>query len=622
MIYRPEWLVLEGLRMAESNLFLDAVVLLGGATIAAPLFKKIGLGTVLGYLSVGLILGPVLNYVHDGEQVLHVAELGVVLLLFLVGLELNPNRLWTMRGEIFGLGAAQVVVTGLLVAVIAWLAYFSLAAALVVGFGLALSSTAFALQLLEESRAENTPHGKRAFSILLFQDLAIAPLLVAVPLLAAGSMEITSQGMGSLGIAVLCLIALLVIGRYLLNPLFGIIAATGAREAMIAAALFIVIGAAVLMQYAGLSMAMGAFIAGVLLAESRYRHELEADIEPFRGILLGLFFIAVGLAVDLNVVLDNIGLILLCVPVLMILKAAVLYGLCRMAGSNHNDSVRVAALLPQSGEFGFVLFSAAVTAGLLGQQESSFLIACVTLSMALTPLTTRFGGLLERTDDVETMDEDFDGAEGSNVLMIGFSRLGQISAQALLAGGCDVTILDNDPERIRQAERFGFRIYYGDGTRKDVLRAAGIDHAKIVAVCTRGVDTTDKIVDLLVSDFPSHDIFVRSYDRAHALELLAHPRVWQIRETFESALVMGEALLVALGQDAEDAKLIVDDVRERDRERLKLQLREGLMAGRETLHTKPVPEPLLSPRHEGQALDENTRSVLEEGKAEKETLDN
>ncbi|MEM9676551.1 MAG: monovalent cation:proton antiporter-2 (CPA2) family protein [Pseudomonadota bacterium] len=603
--------------MAEGNLFLDAVVLLGGATIAAPLFKKIGLGTVLGYLSVGLVLGPILNYVHDGEEVLHVAELGVVLLLFLVGLELNPMRLWSMRGEIFGLGTAQVVLSGLGIALVAWLAYFSLASALVVGFGLALSSTAFALQLLEDQRAENTRYGKRAFSILLFQDLAIAPLLVAVPLLAAGTMEMTSQSWASLGIAVGSLAALIVIGRYLLNPLFGIIAATGAREAMIAAALFIVIGAAVLMQYAGLSMAMGAFIAGVLLAESRYRHELEADIEPFRGILLGLFFIAVGLAVDLSVVWDNIGLILMCVPLALIFKAAVLYGLCRLFGSDHNDSVRIAMLLPQSGEFAFVLFSAAVAAGLLGQQESSFLIACVTLSMALTPLTTGFGKALERTDPTETMDEDFAGAEGASVLMVGFSRMGQIASQALLAGGCDVTILDNDPERIRQAERFGFRIYYGDGTRKDVLRAAGIDHAQIVAISTRDPQTTDKVVELISSEYPHLHLYVRAYDRSHALELLKLPKVWQIRETFESALVMGEALLLGLGQDAKDAKLIVEDVRNRDQERLNLQRREGLMAGRETLHTKPVPEPLLNPRREGQALDEKTRSVIEEGETAK-----
>ena len=323
------------------NLFLDAVVLLGGATIAAPLFKKIKLGTVLGYLAVGVVLGPVLNFITQGKEVLHVAELGVVLLLFIVGLELKPSRLWEMRREIFGLGAAQVVLSGIVLTLVARYTYFSWNAAIVVGFGLALSSTAFALQLLEDSNEDRLPHGKKAFSILLFQDLAIAPLLVAVPLLAAGNFDMSGDNLTPIAVAVGCLIALLFAGRYVLNPLFGIIADTGAREAMIAAALFIVIGAAMLMQYAGLSMAMGAFIAGVMLAESSYRHELEADIEPFRGILLGLFFVAVGLAVDLRIVWDNLALILGLVPAIMALKAGLIYGLCRIFGSDHNDSIRV-----------------------------------------------------------------------------------------------------------------------------------------------------------------------------------------------------------------------------------------------------------------------------------------
>ncbi|MEL7274792.1 MAG: monovalent cation:proton antiporter-2 (CPA2) family protein, partial [Pseudomonadota bacterium] len=323
--------------MAEgSSIFLDAVVLLGGATIAAPLFKKIGLGTVLGYLGLGLLLGPVFNYIHDGESVLHVAELGIVMLLFLVGLELNPSRLWDMRREIFGLGALQVLISMGVIAVIAWAIYFEWQAAVIVGAGLALSSTAFALQLLEDSGDDRLPYGKRSFSILLFQDLAIAPLLVLVPLLAAGTMQISTEGMMQMGLAVASVVALVLAGRYLLNPLFHIIANTGAKEAMIAAALFVVIGSAVLMQLTGLSMAMGAFIAGVMLAESSYRHELEADIEPFRGILLGLFFIAVGLAVDLQIVWDNILLIIAIVPAAMALKAAIIYGLCRAFGSDHN----------------------------------------------------------------------------------------------------------------------------------------------------------------------------------------------------------------------------------------------------------------------------------------------
>ncbi|MGI9365401.1 MAG: monovalent cation:proton antiporter-2 (CPA2) family protein [Rhizobiaceae bacterium] len=596
--------------MAEgADLILDAVVLLGGAAIAAPVFKKIGLGTVLGYLSVGLLLGPVLNYITEGEQVLHVAELGVVLLLFIIGLELNPSRLWEMRREIFGLGAAQVIVTGIVLTIAAWVAYFPLNAAIVVGFGLALSSTAFALQLLEDSNEDRLPHGKKAFSILLFQDISIAPLLVMVPLLAAGTMEFTNEGLIQLAIAAFCLVALIAAGRYAINPLFGLIAETGAREAMIAAALFIVLASATLMQFAGLSMAMGAFIAGVMLAESSYRLELEADIEPFRGILLGLFFMAVGLAVNLQIVIDNIVLILAIVPAAMATKALIIYVLCRIFGTEHNDSIRVAFVLPQHGEFAFVLFSAAVGVSLLSAQDASLLIACVTLSMALTPLSVKLGNFLVRRDADEHMDEDFEGA-GAGVMMVGFSRLGQIAAQTLLAGGCNVTVLDNSAERIRQAQRFGFRIYFGDGTRLDVLRAAGIEKANIVAVCTQKQETTDEIVDLIAKTYPQAKLYVRSYDRGHALELLQRPGVWQIRETFESALVMGRALLEGIGMSREDATAIVDDVRYRDRERLRLQLKDGFMAGRETLHSTPVPEPLIQPRHQGQAISDETEEVL------------
>ncbi len=581
--------------MAEGpNLFLDAVVLLGGAAIAAPVFKRIGLGTVLGYLAVGLVLGPALNYIHNGEEVLHVAELGVVMLLFLVGLELKPRTLWQMRREIFGLGASQVVLSGILLSIISWLIHFEPASAIVVGFGLALSSTAFALQLLEESGDDKKPYGKRAFSILLFQDIAIAPLLILVSVLAVGRMEVDEGSLQQIAIAVGAIVVLIVAGRYLLNPLFGIIADTGAREAMIAAALFIVIGAAVLMQYAGLSMAMGAFIAGVMLAESSYRHELEADIEPFRGILLGLFFIAVGLAVDLRIVWENLFAILALVPTLMLAKAVIIYALCRLFGSHHNQAVRVSLVLPQHGEFGFVLFSAAAGAALLTAAESSFLIAVVTISMVLTPLSVRLAPLFLTKGEAEDMEEDFEGA-GSQVLMVGFSRMGQIASQALLAGGCGVTVIDNSAQRVRQAENFGFRIYFGDGTRKDVLRMAGIENAKLVAVTTQHRDTTDKIVALIASEFPDVPIYVRSYDRGHALDLLEQYDLWQIRETFESALVMGRALLEGMGFSEDEAVAIVDDVRTRDKKRLNIQMQEGIMAGRHHLHNEPVPEPLIDP---------------------------
>ncbi|MFD0916133.1 monovalent cation:proton antiporter-2 (CPA2) family protein [Pseudahrensia aquimaris] len=596
----------------STTLFLDATVLLGGAVIAAPLFKKIGLGTVLGYLFLGILLGPVINFIHDGESVLHVAELGVVLLLFIVGLELKPAQLWNMRSEIFGLGALQVFVSGVVIAALSLPFGVGLSTAIVIGFGLALSSTAFALQLLEDAREQHTPHGKRAFSILLFQDIAIAPLLIMVAVLAAGSMELSMESAKLVAIAVASLIGLVLVGRYALNPLFGIIANTGAREAMIAAALFIVMGAALLMNYAGLSMAMGAFIAGVMLAESSYRHELEANIEPFRGILLGLFFIAVGLSVDLSTVLENWLIIALLVPALLTVKAAILYGLCRAFGSPHNIAVKVAAVLPQHGEFGFVLFSAAASAALLDREQASLLIAIVTLSMVLTPLCVKLGSMLVSESQHEHMEEDFEGAEGSRILMIGFSRLGQVTAQTLLAGGCEVTILDTSAERIRNAAKFGFRIYFGDGTRKDVLRAAGIEKATMVAVCTNKVEVTNRIVDLIRNEYPDINLYVRSYDRAHALELLTKDVTFQIRETFESALKMGRALLEGLGHSAEDAQLIINDVRRRDLERLRIQAREGsIMAGSENLHIKPVPEPLVQPRQEAQPLDEKTEQALQ-----------
>ena len=605
--------------MSESpSLFLDAAVLLGGAVIAAPLFKKIGLGTVLGYLFVGIILGPVLNYIHEGEEVLHVGELGVVLLLFLVGLELKPARLWDMRSEIFGLGASQVVASAILIGIVAYLLDLGLNASIVIGFGLALSSTAFAMQMLETSGSKSKPYGRRAFSILLFQDIAIAPLLVMVAVLAAGEMDVSAGALGQIGISVGCLIALILVGRYLLNPLFGIIADTGAREAMIAAALFIVLAAALLMNYAGMSMAMGAFIAGVMLAESSYRHELEADLEPFRGILLGLFFIAVGLSLDLGIVFNNWLLIATLVPLLMLTKALVLYCLCRLFGSDHNQAVQVSSILPQHGEFGFVLFAAASSAALLNAEQASFLIACVVLSMILTPLSVQFGRFLLTSDTAEEMDEDFEGA-GTRVLMIGFSRLGQVASQALLAGGCDVTILDNSAARIRNAGQFGFRIYFGDGTRKEVLVSAGIAQAKIVAVCTNHTDTTNKIVTLLKRDFPDVKIYARSYDREHALGLMAEGVEYQIRETFESALSMGRALLVALGHNERDAAAIVDDVRERDLERLKMQSEDGdIRAGQHNLHVRPVPEPLIAPSRKARPIGDETRRALDadDGSAE------
>ncbi|WP_245413703.1 monovalent cation:proton antiporter-2 (CPA2) family protein [Mangrovicella endophytica] len=579
-----------------SSLFLEAVLLLGGGILAGTVFKRLGLGTVLGYLAAGVLMGPVLRLI-DGEngRILHIGELGVVFLLFIIGLELKASRLWALRRQIFGLGLAQVVVTGLALTALTVLIGIDWHAGTVIGFGLAMSSTAFGLQLLEETGETNTRHGQAAFSVLLFQDLAIVPLLAAIELLAPGG-EQASIDPVRVATAVGALVALLAAGRYLLNPLFRIMASAGAREVMIGAALFVVLGAALLMQAAGFSMAMGAFVAGVLLAESSYRHELEANIEPFRGLLLGLFFIAVGLSLDLAVIEAQWPVILVAAPALMAIKAGVLYLLARIFGEGRDLASRIASLLPQGGEFAFVLFSAAAGRMIFPAETSSLLVAIVTLSMALTPLSAWLGRRFSDDSAVEELEEDFEGA-GSEVLMIGFSRFGQIVAQVLLSSGINVTILDSSAERIRSATAFGFRIYFGSGLRREVLEAAGIRKARLVAVCTNSRETTDRIVDLIRDDFPNVSLYVRSYDRGHALSLRARGVDYEIRETVESALSFGGATLTGLGIEDELATRIVEDVRRRDLERLKLQEAEGLYAGNHMVTTRAMtPEPLVKPK--------------------------
>ncbi|SOC83352.1 monovalent cation:H+ antiporter-2, CPA2 family [Ensifer adhaerens] len=581
------------------SLFEEALILLGGAVVASPIFKKLGLGTVLGYLAAGVVIGPVMHLIRGAEDILGVAELGVVFLLFVIGLELKPSRLWQMRKDIFGLGTLQVGLSGgALTAICIVTGLLDWQGALIAGFGLALSSTAFAMQILEDNGDRSTKHGQRTFSLLLFQDLAIVPLLALIPLLARQQGDVAAPDrLQNFAIAIGVIVAVLVAGRYLLNPLFQVIARTGAREAMIAAALFVVMAAAVTVELAGLSMAMGSFLAGVMLSESTFRHELEADIEPFRGILLGLFFMAVGMSLDLQVIEQNWILVLIAVPTVMIVKALTIYVACRITGSSHNDAVKIGGLLQQGGEFGFVLFSAATAAFLFPPSTASLLIATVTLTMAATPLGVALVTFLLRDGPVEELDEDFEGA-GSDVLIIGFSRFGQVAAQVLLASGRDVTIIDHSADRIRQAANFGFRIYFGDGTRKDVLRSAGVERAKIVAVCTQKMEITDRIVDLVLDEFPQTRLFVRAYDRVHLLSLQARGIDYGERETFEGGLKFGAKTLEGLGVDETTAVELADETRERDYARLALQASEGIAAGRDLVYYKrPVsPEPLVKPR--------------------------
>ncbi|BCP52509.1 potassium efflux system protein [Kaistia sp. 32K] len=584
------------------------VALLGAAVIAVPISKRLGLGTVLGYLAAGLVIGPYgLRLFTDPQAILHVAELGVVLFLFIIGLEMRPSRLWSLRGEIFGLGVAQVAACGALLTGLGVVAGFDPAVAFIAGMGFVLSSTAIVMQILEERGDTATPAGQRVISILLLEDLAIVPLLAIVALLGAhGAVEPDQSRWLSIAIAIGSLAALIAAGRWLLNPMFRILANVQAREVMTAAALLVVLGAALAMQIGGLSMAMGAFLAGVLLSESSFRHQLEADIEPFRGILLGLFFLSVGMSLDLGVIARDWRLIAFGVVAYMLLKGLGIYVVARLLKADHAEALTRAALLAQGGEFAFVLYAAATNAGIFSRDVNAMLTATVIISMALTPLGVLALKWILPPPKPEELEEDFDGA-GGRVLMIGFGRFGQISAQFLLAEGVDVTAIDSDAEMIRAASRFGFKVYFGDGTRLDVLRAAGIERSQIVAICTNGPEVTDRIVELIQSEFPFVQLYVRSYDRRHTLRLLNKGVNYQIRETLESAFSFGGATLAGLGIEDERIAEIEDNLRARDADRLANQQLGGLMtAGRDIRAQTVQPEPLTVPRREAKSLNKQT----------------
>jgi monovalent cation:proton antiporter-2 (CPA2) family protein len=583
------------------SVLLEAAIFLAAAVVAVPLFRKLGLGSILGYLAAGVAIGPRgLAFFNDPESVMHVAEFGVVLFLFLIGLELNLARLWSMRRDIFGVGAAQVILTGLLAMIYPMLVVGRpWKAALIAGLGLALSSTALVMQVLEERGDTQAPYGEKAFAILLFQDLAVVPLLALVSLLAPGE---ASSG-GEVWLSALRMLAavgsVILVGRFLLNPLFKLIASTGAREIMTAAALLLVLAAAGVMTYAGLSPALGAFLAGILLAESSYRHELEADVEPFRGLLLGLFFISVGMSVDVRLIAEFAGLLFGALVTLTLLKIGVIYSLVRWSGSSHETAVRTAFLLPQGGEFGFVLFSTAVARGAMEPQQATLLIGLVTVSMALSPLLQKLVPKLIK-NEARTREDNFDGAKGS-VLLIGFGRFGQIVSQLLLLEGTEVTAIDNDLEMIEAAEKFGFRVYFGDGSRLDVLRVAGAERARLICICVENKVTATRITEMVREAFPLAQIYARAYDRGHAIELLEHGADYQMRETYESAIVFGRAALEGLELERERIDELEDDFRSRDRARFALQQQGDRTAGNEHLATRPQPrpEPVVAPKQRG-----------------------
>ncbi len=595
----------------------------GAAAVAVPVFRFMGLSAVLGYLAAGVVIGPSgLGLVGDPETIATVAELGVVLLLFIIGLELKLSHLWSMKRDIFGLGFAQLGITAICLGGAALAMGFTPRAAFVTGIAVALSATAIALQMLGERNDLPTPYGQRSFAILLFQDLSVVPILAILPLLASGSaaeQASLSDRLFTVGEAIAAIAAVILVGRYGLNPFFRILARSGAREVMTASALLVVLGAALLMEEVGLSMAMGAFLAGLLLAESNFRHQLEADIEPFRGMLLGLFFMSVGMSIDLALVREQWAMLALAAPAVIVGKTLLIALLSRLFGSTWRDGLRSGALLCTAGEFAFVLLPVAATLGLMPPEISQPVTALAALTMLLGPImSTLVEKSLKSSPAAQAPPElegmlNQEGELSSRVLVIGFGRFGQIVNQVLLAQNIEATVIETNVERIRDAARFGLKIYYGDGTRLDVLRAAGAEKAEMICVCTNDPEVTAKIVELIHENFRNARSFVRAFDRVHAVELMKLEVDYQLREAFESAIVFGRAALEELGTDPATAAAAANDVRKRDIARLVLQKDGGAMGGAElVVGARIAPEPLTAPAGKARALSPETRDILEQ----------
>ncbi|MEY4849216.1 MAG: hypothetical protein RLZZ331_220 [Pseudomonadota bacterium] len=573
-----------------STLLRDIVVYLAAAVVLVPLFIRFKLGAVLGYLAAGILIGPaVLGLVGNAEQTLQFAEFGIVLLLFVIGLELQPSRLWALRRDIFGLGLAQVLLCGLgLTGLLLALTSFTWEAALVVGLPLGLSSTALVIQLLNERQMAATPFGERSFAMLLFQDLAIVPMLTIVGALSRAPRPDPVPGWQTALMTAGALVFLVLVGRYALPRLFRIIGSLGAREAFVAAALLCVMGSALLMASLGLSMALGAFVAGVMLAESPYRHALEADIEPFRGLMLGLFFIAIGMSLDLNIVAANWALVLALVVGVMAVKTVVIAALARSFGTEWPRAFKMGLLLAQGGEFGFVLFAEAERGLLISHSAAQLFGAVVTCSMALTPLLFRLAGrVIAGKDDLGSRDGPESagtGDHGGHVVLVGSGRVGQVIAQMLRARGQAITAIDLDAELIDITARFGNTVFWGDGTRLDILRTAGIETASALVFAIDGRWDPKAVLEPIQTEWPDLPIIARAFDRAHNIALRQAGVEQVVRETLDGAVAMGREVLTALGTPETMIDAIEAEYRRRDLERLDLQLCSGdIMSGADTI---------------------------------------
>ena len=597
---------------------IKTVVLLATSVTIVPLFKRIGLGSVLGYLVAGCLIGPsVFSFIKDAESVLHMAELGVVMFLFIIGLEMHPERLWAMRKAIFGRGLLQVGLCGSLLTLAGiYLLKLPKEVAFIAGMGFTLSSTAIVMQVLEERAITNTSKGQRVISTLIFEDLAIVPLLASIAFLTPETTHIEHHtNWTSIAIALGAVVGLVVTGKWLMNPIFRLISKAHISEMMTAAALLVVLGAALAMEASGLSMAMGAFVAGVMLSESAFRHQLEADIEPFRGLLLGLFFMGVGMSLDLSLVFNDAVWLLGIVCLYIVGKALAVYTVARITKLGRTESVGRMTIMAHGGEFAFVLFSAATTAGVMTKDQNATFTAAVIISMLFSPLI----GLLMRKinqrksanqeEKIDTSDLDPIVDLEDSVLVIGFGRFSQIVCQSLLVRGINVSVIDRNIENIRAAAKFGFKVYYGDGIRLDVLRTAGIEKAKCVVIGINDTQRIENIVQNLKDAYPKLPILARTYDRRTTVNLIKQDVDFIVRETFESALTLSHATLMQLGINKIEADEVIAEVRYLDQERLNEEVLHGFST--DIIRKYWMPKPFIKPHSDAEALNEETAEILE-----------
>ncbi|CQH44293.1 glutathione-regulated potassium-efflux system protein KefB [Yersinia enterocolitica] len=540
----------------EGSALLTAILLfLFAAVVAVPIAQRLGIGAVLGYLIAGIAIGPWgLGFIRDVDEILHFSELGVVFLMFIIGLELNPAKLWQLRRSIFGVGAGQVVITATVLGALLYFTQFAWQAAVIGGIGLAMSSTAMALQLMREKGMNRNEGGQLGFSVLLFQDMAVIPALALIPILAGGGGA--ANDWVKIGIKVAAFAGMLIGGRYLLRPLFRYIVASGVREVFTAAALLVVLGSALFMDALGLSMALGTFIAGILLAESEFQHELEIAIEPFKGLLLGLFFISVGMALNLGVLFTHLLDVLLGVLALVFIKGTVLYGLARTFGLHRSVRLQFAGVLSQGGEFAFVLFSAAFSQHVLNAEQLALLLVVVTLSMMTTPLLMQGIDriLVRRYNAQEESDEKpFVEDNDPQVIIVGFGRFGQVIGRLLMANKMRITVLERDVSAVSVMRKYGYKVYYGDATELELLRAAGAEKAKAIVITCNEPEDTMTLVHLCQQHFPNLHILARARGRVEAHELLQNGVKDFTRETFSSALELGRKTLLGLGMHPHQA---------------------------------------------------------------------